>query len=74
MIVVQNVTINGTPFTYTYSNVGRYVVRDGVSYEEAYDPAQFNRTYTQGDLIQTTGESIDDEYATAGRILMGAQQ
>lgn len=74
MIVIQNVTINNTPFTYTYSNAGRYVVRDGISYEQAYDPAQFGRTYTQGDLIQTVGESADDDYATAGRILMGVQE
>ena len=36
----------------TYSDEGRYVVRDGISYEEAIDPPQFNRQYTEGDIIE----------------------
>ena len=53
MIVVEHFDINGRDFTRTYSDSGRYVVRDGVSYSEACDPAEFGRTYTEGELIPT---------------------
>lgn len=52
-IIVENLEINGKAFTYTYSDAGRYVVRDGIEYAEAYDPAEFGRTYTEGDLLPT---------------------
>ena len=51
MIRTENLTIGERAFVRTYSDEGRYVVRDGVSYEEAVDPAEFNRQYTEGDLI-----------------------
>ncbi len=51
MIRTENFTIGEKQFIRTYSDSGRYVVRDGVSYEEACDPAEFGRTYTEGDLI-----------------------
>lgn len=53
MIKVEHFEINGKRFTRTYSDSGRYVVRDGVSYESAEDPAEFGRTYTEGDLMPT---------------------
>ena len=51
MIVTEQFKINETDFIRTYSDAGRYVVRDGISYEEACDPAEFGRTYTEGDVI-----------------------
>ena len=53
MIKVETVIINGRELTRTYSDEGRYIISDstGAQYEEAYDPAEFNRTYTEGDLI-----------------------
>ena len=51
-IVTENYEINGIPFVRTTSNSGRYVVRDGVSYEEACDPAEFGRTYTEGEFME----------------------
>lgn len=50
-ILTQTLYINNREFTHTYSDANRYVVRDSISYQEAYDPTEFNRTYTQGDLI-----------------------
>ena len=50
-IVTENFEINGVPFVRTSSNVGRYVVRDGISYEEACDPAEYGRVYTEGELM-----------------------
>ena len=38
-------------FNRVFSDEGRYVVRDGVYYSEACDPAEFGRTYTEGDLM-----------------------
>ena len=55
----------------TYSDEGRYVVRDGVSYEEAVDPAQYNRQYTEGEIIEHEELSEEEEFATVGRIMMG---
>lgn len=51
MIHVEHTTIDGVDFTLTYSDANRYIVRDGVSYIDALDPAIFGRTYTEGDLI-----------------------
>ena len=50
-IVTEHFMIGERDFTRTYSDSGRFVVRDGVSYSEACDPAEFGRTYTEGDLI-----------------------
>ena len=47
----EHFDVNGRDFIRTYSDAGRYVVRDGVEYSEACDPAEFGRTYTEGDLM-----------------------
>lgn len=67
MIVQTHFDVNGRDFIRTVSNSGRYVVRDGVSYSEACDPAEFGRQYTEGDLIP------DDELPEAEllNILLG---
>lgn len=51
MIRQEHFEINGRDFIRTTSDSGRYVVRDGVSYSEACDPAELGRTYTEGDLM-----------------------
>jgi len=51
MIVTENFKVGERDFIRTYSDSGRYVVRDGVSYSEACDPAEFGRTYTEGDIM-----------------------
>lgn len=56
MIRTETLTINSVQFTRTYSDSGRYVVRDGVSYDEAIDPAELGRTYAEGDLIHVDGD------------------
>ena len=50
-IVTETFYINGREFTRTYSNANRYVVRDGVEYGEAEDPAEFGRVYEEGRLM-----------------------
>lgn len=53
MIVQEIFEIDGRDFIRTTSDSGRYVVRDGVEYSEACDPAEFGRTYTEGELMPT---------------------
>ena len=67
MIRQENLQINGQEFVRTYSDDNRFVVRDGVSYSEAIDPAYLGRTYTEGE--EMPDEEISEE--EAGRILMG---
>ena len=67
MIKTESLTIGGQEFTKTYSDDNKYVVRDGISYSEAIDPAYLNRTYTEGE--EMPDEEISEE--EAGRILMG---
>ena len=70
VIKTDTLTINNVQFVRTYSDSGHYVVRDSVSYEEAIDPAEFGRTYTEGDLISIEGNSIaDEEEISAAQIL-----
>lgn len=79
MIVTEIVTINGNNFIKTYSDSNRYVVRDGISYGEAIDPIDTNRTYTEGDIMETFDdedqtEEVDpeiEEKALAFDIIMG---
>lgn len=52
MIKREIVEVEGYQFYYTYSDSNRYIVRDGVSYSEAYDPIEFDRTYTEGDPME----------------------
>ena len=51
MIVQEHFDVNGRDFVRTTSDAGRYVVRDGVSYSEACDPAEFGRQYTEGEIM-----------------------
>ena len=71
MIIQTHFDVNGRDFVRTYSNSGRYVVRDGVSYSEACDPAEFGRTYTEGDLMPDDERTDIADKAEAYDILMG---
>ena len=70
LIKTETYTINGVPFVRTYSDANRYVVRDGISYEEANDPASLGRTYTEGDVIhdedEVTYESVAADILESG--------
>lgn len=62
MIKTEAMTIGSTAFIRTYSDEGRYVVREGVEYSEAIDPAELGRQYTEGNLIEdnaTADEVLD---------------
>lgn len=67
MIVTENFKVGERDFIRTYSDTGRFVVRDGVEYGEACDPAEFGRTYTEGDLMPVD----DSEAAEILDIILG---
>lgn len=48
MIQTEQLIIGGKDFTRTWSDAHRYVVRDGVEYEEAIDLTELHRVYTEG--------------------------
>ena len=67
MIKTENFKVGGRDFIRTYSDSGRFVVRDGIEYSEACDPAEFGRQYTEGDLMPED----DAEAAEILDILLG---
>lgn len=69
-IVQEHFDVNGRDFIRTYSDAGRAVVRDGEEYSEACDPAEFGRTYTEGELMPED-ESEAEEILN---ILMGVNE
>lgn len=72
-IVVEQFYIGERLFNKTYSDAGRVVVREGVSYSEACDPAEFGRTYTEGDITPVDESDLADK-AEAYDILMGVDE
>lgn len=73
MIITENVTIRDRDFIRTYSDEGRYVVRDGVSYSEAIDPIGTGRVYTEGEIMpeEITDMTEVEAKAKAYDILVG---
>lgn len=65
MIVQEHFTVGDRDFVRTVSDAGRYVVRDGVSYSEACDPAEFGRVYTEGDLMPPDEQDMEELAAKA---------
>ena len=51
MIKTEQVTIGNFTYTRTYSDANRYVIRDGVEYEEALDSVDSGYIYFEGGLI-----------------------
>ena len=73
MIHVEHITIDGEDFTLTYSDANRYIVREGISYYEAFDPASFGRTYTEGDLIPNDEQSEPPTAEDILSVLLGEE-
>lgn len=65
MIRVEIITEDGNQYMRTYSDVGRHVVRDGIEYDEAIDPVDSGREYTEGTPIEVD----DGEESEAERIV-----
>jgi hypothetical protein len=75
MIITENVTIRDRDFIRTYSDEGRYVVRDGVAYSEAIDPIGTGRVYTEGEIMPPDDNDMTEVEAKAKAydILMGEE-
>lgn len=56
MIKTEVFYIGARQFVRTYSDNNRYVIRDGEEYTEACDPAEYNRTYEEGRIINEMEE------------------
>lgn len=52
MIKTEVYSLGGLSITRTWSDDGRYVVRDGIAYDEANDPTDLGRTYAEGELME----------------------
>lgn len=48
------------------------ISRDGINYEEAIDPTDKNRQYEETDI--PIEEPTEEDYAQAGKILLGVEE
>ena len=73
MIIQETYDINGRSFVRTYSSAGRYVLggQPYGQYIEANDPAEFNRTYVEGDLIPPEEGGTGSEAEELLNIILG---
>ena len=60
MIVTENLTIDGRQFVKTYSDARMKIQRDGIQYDDATDPAELHRTYTETDIPIDSDESAEE--------------
>lgn len=67
MIKTENMTINGKAYTRTWSDTNMMIERDGALYEEAIDPAEMGRTYTETDteIVHENIEATEEDYLAA---------
>lgn len=70
MIRTETYMLGEREFTRTWSDAGRYVVREGVEYSEANDPSEFGRVYVEGDTIPDVEIAAEDALS----ILMGVEE
>ena len=65
MIKTENLTINGKAYIRTWSDLGMMIERDGALYEEAIDPADLGRTYTETEHPIPDAEAEETDYLAA---------
>ena len=60
---------DGVVLNRTYSDKGMMIERDGIRYEEAIDPAELNRQYTETDepIVADPDEATEADYQAALR-------
>lgn len=61
MLITENITIRGTEYMHNYSDAGLYIERDGVLYEDAIDPLNTDRVYTETETEIPKQEEEEDE-------------
>lgn len=68
MVITEyyKIRADGVVLNRTYSDKGMMIERDGVRYDEAIDPDELNRQYTETDEpIETVGEATEEDYQNA---------
>ena len=50
MIITETILIENEEFQHTYSDEGFCIERDGIQYEDAIDPIDSGRTYTETNI------------------------
>lgn len=75
MIVTESYGLGagGVKLYRTYSDAGYKIARDGVVYDEAIDPEDTDRVYTETDERRDTQAEDDQEYIRAAKILLGEE-
>ena len=53
MIITETKVINGQEFIHTYSDANMMIEREGILYSDAYDLAEYGRTYTETNISIT---------------------
>ena len=64
---------DGVVLNHTYSDAGMKIEREGVRYDEAIDPAELERVYTETDEPIEGEMSETEEKAMAYDVLMGGE-
>ena len=65
MIKTELITVDNRQLRRTWSDAGFMIERDGEMYSEAVDPAEFDRVYTETDiLIDVMEDNIEKEGET----------
>ena len=65
MIKTEMIMIDNRQLRRTWSDLGVMIERDGAMYSEAVDPAEFDRVYTETDiLIEVMEDNIEKEGET----------
>ena len=65
MIQTEMITVDERQLRRTWSDAGFMIERDGAMYSEAVDPAEFDRVYTETDiLIEVMEDNIEKEGET----------
>ena len=65
MIKTELITVDGCQLRRTWSDAGFMIERDGAMYSETVDPVEFDRVYTETDvLIEVMEDDIEKEGET----------
>lgn len=66
MLRTETVTYGGKAYIRTWNDNGTMIQRDGALYEEAVDPIDSGRTYTETDVpIVDASEAMAEDYESA---------
>jgi hypothetical protein len=69
MVKPAMITVNGRHLVRTYSDEGRTLVRDGITYGDAIDPADSGRVYTEGDFLESEEVTAEEALAELVEVL-----